>query len=147
MNSVTLEEAVRARLVTSAALEGVTTQGVYSTIAPPGNEIKQGANPLIVFEMLQGLFDDTFSSNGVVCTYRVNIYDHRGNGTTNAKPLYDAVVGDGDPSTEPTKGLHRWEATVSGQNISEARMTRFGYGHAGDILHYWADFEIYAQEA
>lgn len=147
MNSVALEEAIRARLVVSAALEGVTTQGVYSTIAPPGKEIKQGANPLIVFELLQGLFDDTFSDNGIVCTYRVNIYDHRGNGTTNAKPLYDAVIGDGTPSSAPTKGLHRWAATVSGQSISQARLTRLGYGHTGDILHYWADFEIYAHEA
>jgi hypothetical protein len=147
MNSVALENAIRARLVASAAAEGVTTQGVYSTIAPPGKEIKQGANPLIVFELLQGLFDDTFSENGIVCTYRVNIYDHRGNGTTNAKPLYDAVIGNGTPDSAPTKGLHRWQATVSGQNILQARMTRFGYGHAGDMLHYWADFEIYAEEA
>ena len=146
MNSVALEEAIRARLGASAATEGVTTLGVYSTIAPPGKEIKQGADPLVVFELLSGTDDDTFSDNGMVLTYRVNIYDHRGNGTTNAKPLYDAVIGDGTPGTPPTKGLHRWQATVSGQHISEARRVRVGYGHHDDILHYYTDFEIYAHQ-
>ena len=147
MNSVLLESAIRTRLIQSMTASSVTVQGVWSTVAPPGKEIKQGGDPLIVFELLSGTMDDTFSANGVLCTYRVNIYDHRGNSTTNAKPAYDAVIGNGTPTSAPTVGLHRWEATVSGQSITQAELKRFGYGHSGDILHYWADFEIYAHEA
>lgn len=147
MNSVALEDAIRTRIITAATSASVAIQGCYSTIAPEGIEILEGNNPLIVFELLSGIADDNMIENGIVCQYRVSIYDHRSNGTTNAKPLYDAVIGDGTPDTPPTKGLHRWTATVSGMFVSQARLIRFGYGHTGDILHYYLDFEVYAQEA
>jgi hypothetical protein len=147
MNSVLLESAIRTRLIQSAATEGVAIQGCWSTIAPEGIEPVSGSNAFIVFELLSGTEDDTFDFNGVLCTYRVNIYTHRGNGTADAAALYGAVVGDGTPTTVPTKGLHRWQATVSGQSVTQARRVRFGYGHQGDVLHYYADFEIYAQQA
>jgi len=147
MNTITLEDAIRDRIVTSAALASVQTQGVFSTIAPEGIEIKQGNDPLVVFELLSGLFDDNMIENGLVCQYRVSIYDHRNNGTASASTLYDAIIGNGTPDTPPTRGMHRWAATVSGINISQARLIRVGYGHTGNILHYYLDFEVYAQEA
>ena len=147
MNSVVLEQVVRARLADSMTTAGVDVQGVWSTIAPDGTEVKNGLDPFIVFELLSGTPDDTFSANGVLCTYRVSVYDDRSNGTTNAKPAYDAVIGDGKPDTASTRGLHRWKGSAAGLAISEARLVRFGYGHDGDVLHYWADFEIYAEEA
>ena len=147
MNSVVLEQVIRARLADSMTTASVDVQGVWSTIAPDGKELKSGLDPIIVFELLSGLPDDTFSANGTLCTYRVNIYDERSNGTTNAKPAYDAVIGDGAPGTVSTRGLHRWKGSAAGLEISEARLVRFGYGHNGDVLHYWADFEVYAQQA
>lgn len=147
MNSVVLEQVIRARLVSSMTTAGVDVQGVWSTIAPDGVEIKNGLDPVIVFELLNGVTDDTFGDNRIEATYRVNVYDHRSNGTTNAKPAYDAVIGNGAPDTASTRGLHRWKGSASGLAISEMRHTRFGYGHNGDVLHYWADFEVYAQEA
>jgi hypothetical protein len=147
VNSIALEDAIRTRIVQSATAATVQIQGCWSTIAPEGIEPKQGNDPYVVFELLSGLFDDTMTDNGLVMQYRVSIYDHRGNGTTNAKPLYDAVIGNGDPETPPTRGLHRWAATVSGQEITQARLVRVGYGHTGDILHYYLDFEVYAKEA
>ena len=147
MNTIALESAIRARIVASAALASVTTQGVYSTVAPEGVEVKQGNAPLVVFELLSGLFDDNMVKNGLVCQYRVSIYDHRNNGTTAASTLYDAIIGNGTPDTPPTRGLHRWSATVASTNSSQARLIRVGYGHTGDILHYFLDFEVYAQEA
>lgn len=147
MNSIALESAIRARIISSASTQGVSIQGCWSTIAPEGIEPKQGNDPYAVFELLSGIADDTFIENGLVMQYRVNIYDHRNNGTSSASALYDAIIGNGDPSTPPTYGIHRWSATVSGQNITQARLIRVGYGHAGDILHYYLDFEVYAQEA
>ena len=147
MNSVVLEQVIRARLADSMTTAGVTVQGVWSTIAPDGIETKNGSNPYIVFELLVGVTDDTFNDNRIEATYRVNVYDHRSNGTTNAKPAYDAVIGDGAPDTASTRGLHRWKGSAAGLEISEARLVRFGYGHNGDVLHYWADFEVYAQQA
>jgi len=147
VNSIALEGAIRTRIISAATAVAISTQGVYSTIAPEGIEVKSGNDPLVVFELLSGLVDDNMIENGLVCQYRVSIYDHRGNGTTNAKPLYDAIIGNGTPDTPPTRGLHRWTATVSGMNISQARLIRVGYGHTGNILHYYLDFEVYAQEA
>lgn len=147
MNSVALEEAIRARLVSSMTSASVTVQGVWSTVAPDTVEFKQGANPYIVFDLQIGEMDDTFNQNGIRAVYRVNIYDHIENNTTNAEPAYEAMVGNGTPSSAPTRGLHRWDATVSGLNVSQCEMQSFGYGHGGDVLHYWATFEIYACEA
>lgn len=147
MNSVALEEAIRARLVSSMTSASVTVQGVWSTVAPDDVEFKQGANPYIVFDLQIGEMDDTFNQNGIRAVYRVNIYDHIENNTTNAEPAYEAMVGNGTPSSAPTRGLHRWDATVSGLNVSQCEMQSFGYGHGGDVLHYWATFEIYACEA
>lgn len=147
MNSITLEETIRARLISSMATEGVTVQGVWSTVAPESVEFKQGSDPYIVFTLDVGEADDTFDDNGIRAVYRVNIYDHIKNGTTNAKPAYDAVIGNGTPTSAPTKGLHRWDATVSGLAVTQCVRQNFGYGHGGDALHYWATFEIYASEA
>ena len=147
MNSIALEDAIRTRIISAATAVAISTQGVYPTIAPEGIEVKSGNDPLGVFELLSGLVDDNMIENGLVCQYRVNIYDHRNNGTTAASTLYDAIIGNGTPDTPPTRGLHRWAATVSGINISQARLIRVGYGHTGNILHYYLDFEVYAQEA
>lgn len=147
MNSVLLESAIRARLVQSAAVEGVAVQGAWSTVAPEGVQFTNGSQPYIVFNLQTGLVDDTFDYNAFDATYRVSIFDHISNGTTNAAALYDAVIGNGTPTTAPTKGLHRWEPTVAGMGLSQMAVVRFGYGHTGDTLMYWADFEVQAREA
>lgn len=147
MNSIGLEEAIRARLVASFVTEVVTVQGVWSSAAPAGIELKQGLDPVVVFSLTLAENDDTFGDNGYRADYQVSVYDSISNGTTNAKSAYDAVVGNGTPTTPPTKGLHRWEPTVSGQAVTQMRMTQFGQPHDGEVLHYWANFEVYAEEA
>lgn len=147
MNSVLLEAAIRARLTQSAAAVSVSIQGVWSVVAPKGTELKVGSAPYIMMDLLTGLPSDTFDYNGIDCTYRVYVYEHKDTPTLTGATLYGAVVGNGKPNTPPTRGLHRWDATVSGMTVSQCQLIRFGYGHADDILVYWADFQIYAQEA
>lgn len=146
MNSIGLESAIQARIVESLATAGVTVQSVWSVVAPTGVELKDRLDPVVIFSLTAAETDDTFTENGFRADYRVSVYDSKSNGTTNVKPAYDAIIGNGTPSTAPTMGLHRWQPTVSGQAISQMRMTAFGSPHDADILHYYADFEAYAEE-
>jgi len=146
MNSIGLEDAIRARIVASLSTASVTVQGVWAVVAPIAVEVKQGLAPVVIFSLTAAETDDTFNDNGFRADYRVSVYDSKSNGTTNVKPAYDAIIGNGTPSTAPTMGLHRWQPTVSGQAVSQMRMTAFGSPHTADTLEYYADFEVYAEE-
>jgi hypothetical protein len=151
MNTILLEEAIRARLLASLATQSVDNQGVWSTIAPPGIEIGEGLDPLVVFTLQVGTDDDSQNKQAIQAVYRVDIWDHRknvdGDGNLPAADVYAAVYGDGTPTNASTYGLQRWRPTVSGATLSQMRRLQFGADHQDDILNWWITFEVIQEEA
>ena len=147
MNSVDLESQIILRLEAAVIAATATVQQVASTIASPGIEIGEGRDPLVILQLLDGSVDDSMNKLSFQATYRVDIYEHRSNGTASAASIYDAIIGDGaPPDTASTYGIHRWKPSVVGRALSECRVTRFGYGHDGDILNYWITFEVFQED-
>jgi len=147
MNTILLEEAIRARLIASLAMQSVDSQGVWSTVAPPGIEIGEGLDPLIVFTLQVGTDDDSQNKQAVQAVYRVDIWDHRKNGAATAAAAYAAVYGNGSPTNASAYGLQRWRPTVSGATLSQMRRLQFGADHQDDILNWWITFEVIQEEA
>ena len=151
MNTVALEAVIRARILASAPLAGQTVQGCWSTGAPPGIEVATGLDPFVVFNLEVGEDDDSMNKQAVRALYRVDIFDHRSNvgvdGTIAARIVYDAIYGDGNTTTDPTYGLHRWRPTVSGFALSRMRRVNFGAAHQDEILNWWSTFEVLQEEA
>lgn len=148
MNTIALEAAIRARIITSVATAGQTVQGCWSTVAPAGIEVAQGLDPFVVFTLQVGTDDDSQNKQAVSAVYRVDIWDHRYNGTSPAEAVYDGVYGDSTPSSpDGTYGLQRWRPSVSGAALSRMRRTAFGADHQDNILNWWSTFEVFQEEA
>lgn len=146
-NPFAFDASIYARLNTGAIAAAV--QGVWNTQAPPSVKAAKGSDPYVIFELIDGQYDDTFQNNIAEATYRVSVYDHALNGHVPAQTVAALIFGDSEGTdNNPTVGLARWFIpAVTDVATAIVRPETFGTQHSEHILHYWQTFAVTVQEA
>lgn len=145
-NMFAFDPSIYTRLNTGVIAAAV--QGVYNTRAPSSIREAKGADPYIVFELINGNFDPTFEDNMGEATYRVSVYDHVLNGVEPAIGVISNVYGNSKGTdNNPTVGLARWVIpAVSDIVTAIVRPEDFGTLHSDQVLHYWNTYSVTLQE-
>lgn len=147
MNLADFETAVLTRLALDTTLMDAV-QGVYNTLARPGDNISKSGKPYIVLGNIEWPLELTFVDNIAAITFTLYHVDAIENGRAAISTVMDRTYGDsfGQGGT-PTYGLHRHPLVVSGDNVAGTIRCQGGRTeHTDEALVYAVNYAVYLTE-
>lgn len=147
MNLADLETSIINRLSLDTTLTDAV-QGIYNTVAHPDAELGRGKKPYVVLSDLSWTTSDTFADNVAEIAFRIYHIDAIENGRSALSTIMDRTYGNAlGQDNSPTYGLHRWQMTVTGDNVpGKVRWQGGGTDHTPEALRYYVDYAVILTE-